>query len=496
MSDEKSYIAIDLGASSGRAILGRFNGAALELEEIHRFENGPIEKEDGYHWDTERLFAEIKTGISKAVVASAGTAGSVGVDSWGVDYGLIAPDGRLLRQPFSYRDSRTDGMVGKAFGVVPRDEIFAATGIQFMQINTLFQLLADMEQGSGILEQADCLLLMADLFNYMLTGKRASEHTLASTSQCFNPSTGTWALDMVERFGMPRRIFPEVVEAGSVLGWLRPEIGAEVGAQGLPVVAVAAHDTASAVAATPAKGAGFAYMSLGTWSLLGTELSAPVLTDLCREHNFTNEGGVFGTTRLLKNATGLWIVQECRRLWAEAGEELSFSEMAEMASGAEPFTAFIDPDADIFQTPGDMPARICSFCRDTKQKVPADKAAILRVAFESLALKSRLNIEQLEEVCGKHVGVLHIVGGGTQNKVLVQMIADAVGRQVLAGPVEATALGSIMLQMIALEDIQTVEEGRAMVRRSVALETFDPAPGNLWEVAGERMKALLAGYTR
>jgi len=300
-------------------------------------------------------------------------------------------------------------------------------------------------------------------------------------------------LDMLARLGIPGGIFPEIVEAGSVLGGISPEIAAEIGVDDLPVVAVAAHDTASAVAATPAKGGGFAYMSLGTWSLLGTELSAPVLTDLCRERNFTNEGGVFGTTRLMKNATGMWIVQECRRIWAEAGDELTYAEMTAMAADAEPFTAFIDTDADIFQTPGDMPDRIRGFCRDTKQAVPTDKATILRVALESLALKSRRNIELLEEVCGSHMSVLHIVGGGIQNKLLVQMIADAIGRQVLAGPVEATALGNIILQMIALEDLQTVEEGRAMIRRSVEIETYDPAPGNLWDDAYERMMSLLEG---
>lgn len=493
MSEQKSYIAIDLGASSGRAILGRFNGGVLEIEEVHRFENGPVEKSDGYHWDVERLFSEIKTGIAKAIAAGAGTVSSVGVDSWGVDYGLLDADGSLLREPFSYRDPRTDGMMEKAFSALTREEIFADTGIQFMQINTLYQLLAEIESDDGALDSADSLLLMADLFNYLLTGKLAGEHTLASTSQCFNPSTGTWAVDMAGKLGIPAAIFPEVVEAGSVLADLKPEIAAEVGAEGLPVVAVAAHDTASAVAATPAKSGNFAYMSLGTWSLLGTELSAPVLSDVCLDHNFTNEGGVFGTIRLLKNATGLWIIQECRRVWAEAGEEFSFAELAGMAAEAEPFTAFIDPDADLFQSPGDMPERIRQFCRDTKQSVPDDKAAIVRIALESLALKSRCNIERLEDVCGSHMGVLHVVGGGIQNKLLVQMIADAIGRQVVAGPVEATALGNIMLQMIALEDLQTVEEGRAMIRRSIELETYDPAQGKLWSDAYDRMLRLIDG---
>lgn len=490
MEAEKSYIAVDLGASSGRVILGRFNGGVLRTEEVHRFENGPIEREDGYHWDCDRLFTEIKAGISKAVRAGGDGIRSIGVDSWGVDYGLIGDDGQLLAQPFSYRDPRTDGMLDKAFGKLSREEIFRQTGVQFMPINTLYQLLADRESGDS-LAQAESLLLIADLFNYLLTGKRVCEHTLASTSQCFNPGTGTWATDMLEQMGIPAKIFPPIVESGSLLGNLLPELAEETGAGSMPVVAVGAHDTASAVAATPSKTPYFALMSLGTWSLLGTELSGPVMSDECLAHNFTNEGGVLGTNRLLKNATGLWIVQECRRVWKQQGRDYSFDEMADMAEATEPFQCFIDPDASEFQTPGDMPERIREFCRRTGQTVPASEGAILRAVNESLALKSRWIIERLEEISGNSLGVLHVVGGGTRNKLLLQLIANAVKRRVVAGPVEATALGNIIMQMIAMEDLQTLEEGRAMLRRSVELETYEPRGGAEWEDAFERMMEIV-----
>jgi len=487
MGEIKSYIAVDLGASSGRVMLGRTNGGVLELEELHRFDNGPVEMPDGYHWDIERLFAEVKIGVAKACAAGAAPR-SIGVDSWGVDYGLIDAEGELIAPPFSYRDSRTDGMLEKAFQQIPREDIFQRTGLQFMQINTLFQLLAESEER---LDKARHIMLIADIFNYLLSGKPRCEHTLASTSQCFNPSTGDWARDLLEELGLPSAIFPPIVEAGSVLGGLRSELAAELGAPELPVVAVGAHDTASAVAATPSKTPYFAFMSLGTWSLLGTELSGPVLSDECLAHNFTNEGGVLGTNRLLKNTTGLWIVQECRRVWAEQGDEHSYAELAEMAAAAEPFRALIDPDAREFQAPGDMPENIRRFCRRSGQPVPETPGGLLRAVYESLALKSRWIVERLEEISGNSLGVLHVVGGGSQNKFLLQLIANAVGRPVLAGPVEATALGNVLMQMIAMEDLQTIEEGRAMIRRSVELLSYEPSGGAEWDEAFDRMMKLL-----
>ncbi len=491
MLEEKTYIAIDLGASNGRAMLGRFNGTTLVLEEVHRFPNGPVEEEDGLHWDAEGLFNEIKIGIGKAVAVAGDSVSSVGVDSWGVDYGLLGVDGKLIENPFNYRDSRTDGVPEEAFKRVSRDTIFEKTGIQFMQINTLYQLMSDVLAENGKLERADCLLMMADLFNYMLTGKKRNERTLASTSQCFNPKTGTWAVDITDKLGIPSKIFPDIVEAGSILGKLLPEIAVETGAENLSVIAVASHDTASAVVATPAEGEDFAYLSSGTWALLGTELSEPIISTDCLRSNFTNESGAFGTIRLLRNATGLWVLQECRRVWNEAGANLSFDKIDSLIDAAEPFVALIDPDAADFQSPGDMPARIREYCRRTGQNVPDDKGVIARIALESLALKCRFALEQVEELAGIDAGTLHVVGGGTKNKLLNQFVSNAIGRRVVAGPTEATALGNVIVQMVALGDLQSVEEGRALIRRSFDMETYEPVGGDAWDAACERLKKII-----
>lgn len=493
VNEEKVYVALDLGASSGRAMLARYNGGTLTLEEVHRFDNGPVDMEDGLHWDADYLFDQMKKGLARAVEAAGDKLVSIGVDTWGVDYALLDANGNLLSQPFNYRDSRTDGMMEKTFEIVPKETIFEKTGLQFMQINTLFQLMSEVLDGGERLAKAETLLMMADLFNYWLSGRKASEHTLASTSQCFNPCTGTWAADMLEELKIPSRIFPEVVEAGCVLGELKADIAKETSARGVSVVAVGSHDTASAVAATPAKGENFAYLSSGTWSLLGMELKSPIINKECLASNFTNEGGVLGTIRLLKNATGLWLVQECRRIWKEQGEDLSFDEMESLADDAEPFTAFVDPDAAEFQSPCDMPENIRAYCRRTKQTVPADKGALLRVIFESLALKSRKILENAEHLAGNKMGVLHIVGGGSKNRTLNQYVADAIGRRVVAGPAEATALGNVMMQMIAMDDLQSVEDGRSLIRRSFELENYDPSNAAGWAEAYAEFERMFHG---
>lgn len=493
---EKAYLAIDLGASSGRAILGRFNGGNLELEEVHRFGNGPVEENDGLHWDAEYLFSEVKRGIAKASEVAGDALVSLGVDTWGVDYGLLDSEGNLLEKPFNYRDPRTEGIPEKTFEIVPRDEIFRNTGLQFMRINTLFQLMAEIFAQSGKLDNADTLLMTADLFNYWLTGSKLSEHTLASTSQCFNPSTGGWAVEMLERLGIPTDIFPEIIESGRAIGGLKESIAAETGAENVEVIAVGSHDTASAVVATPARGSNFAYLSSGTWSLLGTELTAPILSEECLASNFTNEGGVLGTIRLLKNATGLWIVQECQRVWKESGEDLGFATLAEMARDAEPFAAVIDPDAPEFQLPGDMPGKLSEFCRRTGQNIPKDKASVVRTVLESLALKSRSILENVEYLADTKMGVLHIVGGGSKNKTLNQFIADAIGRKVVAGPAEATAIGNVIMQMIAKDDLQSVEEGRALVRRSFEMEEYSPRTELDWSQPYELLQELIERETQ
>ncbi len=492
MKAEKYYLSIDLGASSGRAMLGIFNGGTLRLQEVHRFENGPTELEDGLHWDADHIFREIRRGIKAGFDRSDGKLESLGVDTWGVDYGLLNTEGKLLHLPYNYRDSRTDGVPEKVYKIVPQERIFDQTGLQFMQINTLYQLMAEAWSEKADLDRADCLLMMADLFNYLLTGQKFSERTLASTSQCFNPRTGEWAFDLLEELHLPRNIFPDIVEAGNCIGTLLPAVAAETGAESTCVVAVGSHDTASAVAATPAKSSNFAYVSLGTWALIGTETISPLIDGKCMQLGFTNEGGVMGTNRLLKNATGLWIIQECQRNWSEKDADLSFAELAELATAAEPFQAFIDTDAKEFSAPCDMPAVIRAYCEAIGQKIPQDKGSIVRVVLESLALKVHSILQDLEYLTGSPIGELHVVGGGTQNKLLCQFIANASGRRVSAGPIEATAIGNIIMQMVALEDLDTVEDGRALVRRSFPLDSYTPLDHDSWRQAAVQMKKRLS----
>jgi len=487
----KNCLVFDLGAESGRAVLGRFDGARLALEEVHRFPNGPVRVLDSLYWDALRLFVEIKQGLAKTV-SQAPDLACLGLDTWGVDFALLDQCGELLGNPFHYRDSRTDGMLEEAFRRVPREEIFAQTGIQFMQINTLYQLLAMVVQESCALASADKLLMMPDLFNYWLTGRWVSERTIASTSQCLDPYTGDWAKPLIEKMGIPAHIFPDVVQPGTVLGDLLPAICAETNARHVSVIAPGCHDTASAVAAVPAETGRYAYLSSGTWSLMGVETSQPVITDKSREYNFTNEGGVCNTIRLLKNISGLWVIQECRRTWASEGQALSYDEITRLAAGAPPFTAFIDTDAQEFMAPGNMPARIREFCVRTGQQPPEDRGTIARLIFESLACKYRWTLEKLEELAGRRLDTLHIVGGGSQNRLLNQFTADAIGRPVVTGPVEATAAGNALMQLLALGAIGSLEEGREVIRHSFGTETFSPRETSRWDDAYARYCNLLA----
>ena len=481
MAATRNCLVFDLGAESGRAVLGRFDGNSLALEDIHRFPNGPIRLRDSIYWDTLRLFSEIKQGISSAIRDHACKPDSIGIDTWGVDFGLLDRRGDLIGNPFHYRDRRCDGMLEAAFSRVPRAEIFERTGIQFMQINTLYQLLSMALDGSPALSSARTMLLMPDLFSYWLTGMVCSERTIASTSQCLDPNTGTWALPLLERLGIPTHIFSEIVEPGAVLGPLLPSVVEETGADSVQVIAGGSHDTASAVAAVPAETDDCAYLSSGTWSLMGVELPRPVINEKALAYNFTNEGGVCSTIRLLKNITGLWLIQECRRTWAAEGETLSYEEIARMAAEAPPSAAFVDPDHRDFMAPGDMPSRIRDFCRQTGQQSPEAIGSLARLVFESLALKYRLTLERLEELIGRHLGTIHIVGGGSQNRLLSQFTADATGRAVIAGPVEATAAGNAVMQLIALGELGSIEEGRAVVRRSFHTETYEPRDTHRWE---------------
>ncbi len=491
MATTLNCLVFDLGAESGRAVLSRFDGEQLKLEEMHRFPNGPVQVLDTLYWDSLHLFAEVKRGISLAFRASAGELVSLGIDTWGVDFGLLDRRGDLLGNPCHYRDRRSDGMLEEAFRRVPRQEIFARTGIQFMQINTLYQLLAMAILESPALLSAHTLLMMPDLFNYWLTGKAVSERTIASTSQCLDAIAGNWASDLIERLGIPPGIFPEIVEAATILGDVVGSIAAETGISVLKVVAGGCHDTASAVAAVPAESANYAYLSSGTWSLMGVETPGPVINTKSLDYNFTNEGGVCSTIRLLKNITGLWLIQECRRSWATEGSPLTYEEIVRIASEAPAFVALVDPDCGEFLKPGDMPERIRAFCSRTGQRPPDDIASMSRTVFESLALKYRFVLERLEELVERRLETVHIVGGGSQNRLLSQFTADATGRPVIAGPVEATAAGNALMQLLALGELRSLEEGRELVRRSFQTELYEPRDTSRWDEAYQRFSTIL-----
>ncbi len=497
MSSTTDYLALDLGAESGRGLLGRFDGERLTLDEIHRFPNGPVRMLDTIYWDLPRLFEEIKAALRKVAAVDAPGLDGVGIDTWGVDFGLIGRGDTLLGNPVHYRDARTDGMLEAAFARVPRARIYEITGLQFLQFNTVYQLLALRQSRSPWLEAAETLLMMPDLFGWLLTGRRAGERTDASTTQLLDPRSGTWSDELCGALELPRAILPELIEPGTVIGPLRKSVAEEVGISALSVLAPATHDTASAVVAVPATQAAtvgppdWCYLSSGTWSLLGVEVPQPVITAETLRCNFTNEGGVFGTTRLLKNIMGLWIVQECRRTWARRGREWSYEELIPRAQAAKPFAALVDPDDTAFLAPGDMPARLAEFCTSTGQPVPADEGALVRCALESLALKYRWAIERLEAILNTKIRTIHVVGGGTRNALLCQFTADACGRPVHAGPVEATAVGNVLMQAMGRGRIGSLADARAIVARSFPVTVYEPRDTAAWNDAAGRFMALL-----
>jgi len=494
MAKDGKFLAFDLGAESGRALLGIIKSGRLELHEIHRFPNGPVTVLGGMHWDVLKQFQDIKQGLKLALQEADGKLDGIGVDTWGVDYGLLGEDGELLGIPYHYRDSRTDGVPDEVFKIVPWEEIFERTGIQLMQLNTLYQLYAMVKSDSTALKNASTLLMMPDLFNYWLTGEKVSEFTIATTSQCYDPRRGDWAVEMLDRLGIPTHIFPKIVPPGTTVGNLHKSLTAELGGgQGIPVIAPGCHDTASAVASVPAVGTNHAYLSSGTWSLMGVELKEPFINEKSRSKNFTNEGGVAGTFRFLRNIMGLWIVQECRRTWLNAGEDVSYAELTEMARECEGFVSIIDPDASVFLSPGDMPERIKEFCRNTGQKVPETKGEIIRCALDSLALRYRATIENLDEMLGKRHDPIHIVGGGTQNTLLSQLTADVTGRTVIAGPVEATAIGNVLVQAMGSGHVASLDELREIVRNSFELKTYYPQSSSDAENAYTAFRQMICG---
>lgn len=492
---ERVFLAIDLGASSGRHVAGLFDGQVLRLSEIYRFENGPIAANGRLYWDLLRQWHEVQTGLRAAAAAHEGQVASVGVDTWGVDFGLLGPGDELLGNPYNYRDPRTDGMLERAFAIVPREEIFAATGLQFMQLNTLYQLLAMQQGRSPLLEMAESLLMMPDLFHWLLTGVKGNELTDASTTQFFDPQRGDWARGLLDKFGLPTRILGQIIQPGTKLGRFRPAVIEATGLANVDVVVPGTHDTASAVMAVPAASKpgempDWCYISSGTWSLMGVEVPRPVVNQKCLELNFTNEGGVGGSTRLLKNICGLWLVQECRRVWAQAGKQYTWEYLNHQAQAATPLASYINPDDRSFLAPTDMPEAIRAFCRRTGQTVPDSEGAVIRCALESVALQYRRVLGWLEELIGRRIETIHIVGGGVQNRQLCQAAADACHRPVITGPVEATAIGNILTQAITAGAIGSISQAREVVRRSFNVDRYEPRDSGAWNAAYARFAAL------
>jgi len=485
-----SFLAADLGAESGRVMAGRFDGGRLSLSEVHRFDSRPVSLPDGLHTDVLRIFTEIQSGLA-AAARSGAELGGVGIDTWGVDFALLDGGGRLLGNPYHYRNCIGSGILARALARVPRAEIFEATGIQLMELNTLFQLLLLKERGAAELAAAARLLMMPDLFSFWLSGRAANEYTIATTSQCLDTRRGEWARGLLERLDLPTAIFGEVVRPGAVLGDLLPRLAEEAGVPRLPVVAVGGHDTALAVAAVPARGRDFAYVSSGTWSLLGAEIDEPCIGGASLAANFTNEGGVCGTIRFLKNVCGLWLVQECRRGWARAGTADSYDDLTGMAAAAPPFRSVVDVDDPAFAAPGDMPPRLQGFCRRTGQPVPETKGEIVRCALDSLALKYRHVLATVEGILGRRLDPLHVVGGGARNRLLCQLAADATGRTVVAGPVEATAAGNVAMQAMALGHLGSLAEARDLVRRSFEIVAYEPRPGAAVDDAYARLVRVM-----
>jgi rhamnulokinase len=457
----KTVLAVDLGAESGRVMGVHFDGQQLALEELHRFPNTTVTLNDTLHWDFLRLWGDIQVGIEKGKALQPA---SIGVDTWGVDFGLLDNQGNLIGNPVHYRDKRTNNMMARAFAKVPQAEIFSQTGIQFLPINSLYQLLSLVESRSPQLQIAETFLTAPDILNYWLTGAKVCEFSNATTTQLFNPTTGNWATELIVKLRIPSNIFPEIIPPGTNLGSYK----------GIDVIAPACHDTGSAVAAVPAQSPDFAYISSGTWSLVGLEIERPILTQKAFKANITNEGGVYNTFRLLKNVTGLWILQQCQAAWEAEGEVFTYTELVDMAMQSEPFTAIINPNDPVFLSPGDHPQRIRESCRQTGQRIPETPGSIVRCILESLALAYREVLELAMSVSDRQVSVVHIVGGGAQNHLLNQMTADATGLPVIAGPVEATVIGNALVQLITLGEITDLNQARKVVNELTELKRYEP----------------------
>lgn len=486
---QRHYVACDLGADSGRVILGTLENGKLTLEEIHRFPTGALPVRDTLRWNILRIYEEIKTGLRLVAKRNLKISG-VSTDSWGVDYVHLFGNEPFLTAPYHYRDSRTDKGFEQAFAVVPKAEIFQQTGIQFMTLNTLYQLHADLRERPRILEQSEQFLNIADYFNFLFSNVKAVEESMASTTQLYNPTSHTWARPLIEQLGLPYRIFPTVVPSATVLGPVAPSLAAELNWQETKVVATCSHDTGAAVAAVPGEGNDWAYLSSGTWSLLGIESPTPIINAESLEKNFTNEIGVGGSIRFLKNIVGLWMVQESRRTWMLAGDKYSFEELSHLATEAPSLRSLINPTSSRFAKPNDMPRKVADYCRETGQPVPETPGQVIRAIYESLALLYSLTIDNLEKLSGRKINRLHIVGGGAKDKLLNQFTANATGRPVFAGPMECTAVGNLLIQALALGDIKTHADLRTIVRNTFPLEPFKPENESVFAEARRRFAAL------
>lgn len=479
----KRVLAFDFGASSGRAIIGCFDGDKITLEEVHRFSNDPVSVGGTVYWDVLRLFYEIKQGIIKAKIA--GGFDSIGIDTWGVDFGLIDSEGKLMENPVHYRDARTAGLVDEAFKTMPKEKLYGITGIQFMELNTLFQLISLKKYRPWMLERADKMLFMPDLFGYMLTGKMCAEYSIASTSQLIDLDKRTWSKEILDAFGIKESVFAPLIQPGTVLGELSKEICEECGVDPVPVISVCGHDTQSAITSVPCEDGDFAFLSSGTWSLFGTELDKPIVNETSMNINITNEGGFDGSTGFLKNIIGLWLIQESRRQWKREGKEYSYADLEKLALAAEPFKCFIDPDAPEFVPHGNIPERVREFCRKTGQFVPETVGEIMRCIYESLAMKYRLTFEKLRECTERDYPVIHVIGGGTKDGLLCQMTANSCDRTVKAGPIEATVMGNVAVQLMSDGSVKNIGQARKIVADSSELKTFEPKDTDKWAGAYE-----------
>jgi rhamnulokinase len=485
-----TYLAVDLGAESGRVVSGTLTDQGLQIEEIHRFANCGVRLGDHLYWDVLRLWSEIKVGLRQAGSLAGDRMRSIGLDTWGVDFGLLDANDNLIGNPYHYRDSRTDGMMERVFAGVSREGVYASTGIQLMQINSLYQLFAMSKANDPALSIARTFLNMPDLFNFFLTGEKANEFTITTTTQCYNPVKRNWAFDLMATLDIPTHIFGEIVPPGTVLGQLRPAIADDLGLSDVSVVTSAGHDTASAVAAVPASSQDYIYLSSGTWSLMGVELDQPMINAESLVANMTNEGGVGNKIRFLKNIVGLWMLQECRHQWSRCGFKYDYDQLLEMASEVPTFGPLVNPDDARFLAPEDMVTAIQSYCQETNQTIPTEKGEIVRCVLESLAMEYRWVAEELDRLIKKRHSTIHIIGGGSQNQLLNQLTANTTGKTVVAGPVEATAIGNILVQAIAVGEINSLVEGREIVSRSFAVETYQPESVAAWDHAYEGYKNL------